>query len=175
MSGDPALVWLDLETTGLDPELDRILEIGVIVTDEDLATLSVHRRVLAIDAIGAERLAANDFVREMHLRSGLIAECELSTLTLGQATAELIEILPRDLPMAGATVGFDRSFLRAHARPLHDVFHYRNFDVSTFRVALQMWGFDVPPKSEAHRAIPDLHESIALAKRMRNLLLAVAR
>ena len=31
------LCWLDLESTGLDPKLERILEIGFIITDDLLA------------------------------------------------------------------------------------------------------------------------------------------
>lgn len=34
------LVWLDLEMTGLDPDHDRILEIAIVVTDNDLNVLA---------------------------------------------------------------------------------------------------------------------------------------
>jgi len=34
------LVWLDLEMTGLDPDRDRILEIAMVVTDNDLNVLA---------------------------------------------------------------------------------------------------------------------------------------
>ena len=34
------LVWVDLETTGLDPATDLILEVAVVVTDPDLEVLA---------------------------------------------------------------------------------------------------------------------------------------
>ncbi len=30
------LAWIDLETTGLDPDVHDILEIGIIITDREL-------------------------------------------------------------------------------------------------------------------------------------------
>ena len=34
------LIWIDLEMTGLDPEIDRIIEIATIVTDPELNILA---------------------------------------------------------------------------------------------------------------------------------------
>ncbi|KAJ1975765.1 hypothetical protein H4R34_004221, partial [Dimargaris verticillata] len=34
--GEPYLVWIDCEMTGLNPDKDKIIEIAVIVTDNDL-------------------------------------------------------------------------------------------------------------------------------------------
>jgi len=34
------LVWIDLEMTGLDPELEVIIEIATLVTDYDLNVLA---------------------------------------------------------------------------------------------------------------------------------------
>ena len=36
MSYSENLVWMDLEMTGLNPEVDRIIEIATIVTDSSL-------------------------------------------------------------------------------------------------------------------------------------------
>jgi oligoribonuclease len=33
---DKPIVWIDLEMTGLDPEKETILEVGIVVTDSDL-------------------------------------------------------------------------------------------------------------------------------------------
>ena len=35
-----ALVWMDLEMTGLEPEKDRIIEMATIITDGDLRTIA---------------------------------------------------------------------------------------------------------------------------------------
>jgi oligoribonuclease len=44
---DQNLIWLDCEMTGLDPEVDRLIEIAVIVTGADL-TPRVEGPVLVI-------------------------------------------------------------------------------------------------------------------------------
>jgi oligoribonuclease len=41
------LAWLDMEMTGLDPDRDRIIEIAIVVTDSQLATVA-EAPVLAI-------------------------------------------------------------------------------------------------------------------------------
>lgn len=33
---DKPIVWIDLEMSGLDPEKEHILEVGIVVTDSDL-------------------------------------------------------------------------------------------------------------------------------------------
>ena len=34
------LIWLDMEMTGLDPQNDRIIEVAMVVTDNDLNVLA---------------------------------------------------------------------------------------------------------------------------------------
>src|SRR5690606_6725166 len=34
------LVWVDMEMTGLNPAVDRIIEIAIVITDSDLAVLT---------------------------------------------------------------------------------------------------------------------------------------
>lgn len=77
------MVWVDEETTGLNPDTDRILELGVIITDYDLNILN-ERKWYIKDVGWEEALEANPFVKEMHDKSGLTAELlslpELRTL-----------------------------------------------------------------------------------------------
>ena len=35
-----AIVWMDMEMSGLDPETDRILEVAVLVTDGELNVIA---------------------------------------------------------------------------------------------------------------------------------------
>lgn len=74
------LVFLDLETTGLDPKGDRILEIAILVTRSDLSTPTPPREGLP-NSFGAhivsdkhpEDLIPDEYVRKMHEESGLLA------------------------------------------------------------------------------------------------------
>ena len=67
------LVWIDCEMTGLDLEVDELVEIAVIITDYDLTPvdggLSI---VIKPDASALESMG--EFVRTMHTESGLIEE-----------------------------------------------------------------------------------------------------
>ena len=57
MSRTDALVWMDLEMTGLEPERDVIIEIATIVTDGDLnvlaegPVLAIHQPDVLLDAM----------------------------------------------------------------------------------------------------------------------------
>lgn len=90
MSGP--LVWLDIETTGLNPETDLILEMALFATDGDLkplrSTLSFTIRPESLDLT-----KINPTVIEMHSKSGLFAECLESTNTLEDAHALVEEWL----------------------------------------------------------------------------------
>ena len=52
-----ALVWMDLEMTGLDPEKDRIIEMATIITDGDLRTIAegpvivIHQKQELLDGM----------------------------------------------------------------------------------------------------------------------------
>ncbi len=103
----------------------------------------------------------------MHQASGLVDELVLGT-TIEAAAADASRFIDRSgaagSPMCGASVHFDRALLRRRAPSLHDVFHYRNFDVSSLRMAAELAGLEVPERKRGlHRALPDLEDSIALA------------
>lgn len=157
------LAWIDLETTGLDPDVHDILEIGIIITDRELR--EVARKSWLIYAHGREWSRE---ALDMHQSSGIVDEL-LTGTTIELAAADARRFIDRNgaggSPMCGASVHFDRAFLRRRAMHLHEAFHYRNFDVSTLRMAAELAGLEVPDKKRGiHRALPDLEDSIALAR-----------
>lgn len=171
------LVWIDLETTGLDPQHDEILEAGFIITDGRLNETARRSWVLPCSRSFMER-RCDDVVRAMHTASGLWEEsagwhdrlCSMSRHEEYDRIRDEVRAFiepSAGSPMCGANVSFDRSFCRdAYGTPILgvDLFHYRNLDVSTLRLTGQMLGFTLPPKREVHRALPDLEDSIALMK-----------
>lgn len=68
------LIWLDLETTGLDPRAGSILEIAMIATDDNFEQIGVPfvSIVRPIHLRGWEVM--DDYVREMHTKSALAYE-----------------------------------------------------------------------------------------------------
>lgn len=74
---------------------------------------------------------------------------------------------PRSVVLAGSTVAFDQSFLRVHMPGLAELLSHRCFDVSTLKMADRAWADQPFKKAEAHRAMPDILESLKHAKEIR--------
>ena len=165
---DQNLVWLDCEMTGLDPEIDRLIEIAVIVTGPSLEP-RIEGPVLVIHQSDEQLDAMDAWNKGTHGRSGLIDKVKASTVTEAQAERELLDFLARyvpknSAPMCGNSIGQDRRFLVKYMPKLEAFFHYRNLDVSTLKELAKRWN---PPvyssfrKQQKHTALADVQESIA--------------
>ena len=164
---DQNLVWLDCEMSGLDPEVERLLEIAVVITGPNLEP-RVEGPVLVIHQSDAVLDAMDAWNKGTHGRSGLIDKVKASTLTEAQAEAELLEFIARYVPngkspMCGNTIGQDRRFLVKYMPKLEAYLHYRNLDVSTLKELAKRWRPEVYAsfkKRQLHTALADVHESI---------------
>ncbi|MBA2963857.1 MULTISPECIES: oligoribonuclease [Ramlibacter] len=164
---DQNLVWLDCEMTGLDPEVDRIIEIAVVVTGPDLQP-RVEGPVFAIHQSDAQLDKMDAWNKGTHGRSGLIDRVKASTVTEAEAEQALLAFVaayvPRNgSPLCGNTIGQDRRFLVKYMPRLEAFFHYRNLDVSTLKELAKRWRPEVYGsfrKRQAHTALADVHESI---------------
>lgn len=169
MSLSQPLVWIDLEMTGLDPDADVIVEIATIVTDGALERVEQGPDLV----IGAPETALDgmaDVVRRMHTASGLLDEIRRTDRDVAMAEAATLEFVrthvpdPSNAPLAGNSVHADRMFLRRHMPELEAHLHYRNVDVSTLKELARRWRpqllDDAPAKSDRHRALDDIRESI---------------
>ena len=161
---------MDLEMTGLDPERHHIVEIATLITDDNLQVIATGPD-LVVSASPEQLATMDDFVRDMHTRSGLLARIEASTTSLeeaGRATLEFLQVhIPtkRSEPLAGNSIGTDRRFLAAQLPEIEEWLHYRSVDVSTLKELCRRWYPGVlsaaPTKQGAHRAMDDIVESVA--------------
>jgi oligoribonuclease len=182
---DPALdrlVWLDLEMTGLDLRRHVIVEIAALVTDAELRPLDDGIDLVVRPPAGALE-EMDDFVRQMHTKSGLLAAFDTATLDLAAAGTRVLEyvqssVAPQTAPLCGNSIGVDRRFLDAQLPELDAYLHYRSIDVSTLKELCRRWYPDVyrrrPRKAETHRALADIQESIAELAFYRNELMGRA-
>jgi len=177
MNANNELVWIDCEMTGLDLANDALVEVAVLVTDAELNVLGDG--VDVIIATRKEKLdAMGDFVREMHTKSGLIDEIRASKLTMADAEAIIMDYVKQYVheagkaPLAGNTIGTDRTFLARDMPVLEGYMHYRNVDVSTIKELARRWYprtfHAAPEKAGNHRALADIKESIRELKYYRS-------
>ncbi|TDQ03567.1 MULTISPECIES: oligoribonuclease [unclassified Leifsonia] len=162
------LVWIDCEMTGLDLEVDELVEIAVVITDFELNVLDPGLSiVIRPDDSALENMG--DFVRQMHTTSGLIEEIP-NGKSLAEAEYEVLEYVlkfaptARTAPLAGNTIGTDRMFIAKYMPRLDNHLHYRNVDVSSIKELARRWFpriyFNAPEKNGGHRALADILESI---------------
>lgn len=164
---DQNLVWLDCEMTGLDPEVERLIEIAVVVTGPNLESRT-EGPVLVIHQSNEQLDRMDAWNKGTHGRSGLIDKVRASTLSEADAEEQLIAFLgnyvPRNTsPMCGNSIGQDRRFLVKYMPRLEAFFHYRNLDVSTLKELAKRWKPDVYnafKKQQSHTALADVYESI---------------
>jgi len=176
---DHNLVWVDMEMTGLIPEVDRVIEIATIVTDSHLSVLA-EGPVIAIKQPDAALEAMDEWNTRTHSASGLVERVRLSAVSEQMASDMtlnfLTEWVPEGMsPMCGNSICQDRRFMARHMPDLEKYFHYRNLDVSTLKILAQRWRPDLPdlPKHGAHQALADIRESIEELRHYRTHFLRV--
>lgn len=168
MPQDPnALIWIDLEMTGLDTDNDRIIEMATIVTDSQLQIIA-EGPVLAVHQSNELLDGMDEWNTKTHGKTGLTERVKASTLSESEAEQQTIEFLEQFIskgksPMCGNSICQDRRFLARTMPTLEAFFHYRNLDVSSFKEIAKRWkpeilaGFN---KKNTHKALDDIHESI---------------
>tara|TARA_B100000700_G_scaffold315454_1_gene403543 strand:- start:13989 stop:14513 length:525 start_codon:yes stop_codon:yes gene_type:complete len=160
---------MDLEMTGLEPARHVIVEIATIITDDQLEIVA-EGPDLVIHADEVQLSEMDDFVTDMHTKSGLLEQIRLSSTHLEEATQLTLDFImehvkkPRSVPLCGNSIGTDRRFLDAYMPEIENFLHYRSIDVSTAKELARRWNpavlKGVPQKETSHRALDDIRESI---------------
>ena len=176
---DQNLVWVDMEMTGLIPEVNRVIEIATIVTDSHLDVLA-EGPVIAIKQPDAALEAMDEWNTRTHSASGLVERVRLSTVSEQMASDMTLDFLREWVtegmsPMCGNSICQDRRFMARHMPALEKYFQYRNLDVSTLKILAQRWRPDLPdlPKQGAHQALADIRDSIEELRHYRTHFLRV--
>lgn len=175
MSPADHLIWIDLEMTGLEPLRDRILEIAILITDNDLNEIAVGPN-LAIHQADDILDQMDDWNQSHHGQSGLIQRVKASTINEAEAERQTLAFLqhyvkPSSSPMCGNSICQDRRFLHRYMPRLEAHFHYRNLDVSTIKELTRRWAptvFSGLKKNNNHLALDDVRESIKELKYYRD-------
>ena len=171
---DGKLVWIDLEMTGLDADVDVILEIATLVTDGALRIIAEGPE-LAIHHDATVLARMDDWNVRHHTASGLLERVRRSEASVVEAEAVTLAFVAQHVraggsPLCGNTVWQDRRFLMRHMPTLNEYLHYRIIDVSTVKELARRWRPESVAgiqKTGSHRAMADIRESVAELKHYR--------
>jgi len=162
-----ALVWLDMEMTGLDPDRDRVIELAMVITNSNLE-LVAESAVWVLHQSDAVLDAMDEWNKKTHGKSGLVEKVKSSVLDEATVEAQAIDFLKRYVPagkspLCGNSICQDRRFMARYLPKLEAYFHYRNLDVSTLKELCRRWSPDIAKgvkKGGRHEALADIYESI---------------
>lgn len=170
------IVWVDLETTGLNPQLDPIIEVGLLLTDRSSMLRSLYYNSWVVKPESwPPAHPIHERVREMHDQNGLWAEVEqgLPIRTVEGLVCQLIhkhaDIDQGQVILGGSGVAaFDRPVIRHQMPKLDAMLTYWSYDVGVVRRFLQLAGVGIPettrPEQDEHRALPDIVAAVRQAR-----------
>lgn len=154
-------LWVDLETTGLDPDIHTITEIAMIVTkgpETGFGEIDRYESVIAVPGSVPWSLPALRMAEE----SGLFEELEAGKGSpMERVVVEAVRmILKYDRPiLASRNTSFERSFLKKYLLPLEELLHYREFDVTPLRL-IDPLPFTNNDPGTPHRAMYDIERDL---------------
>lgn len=171
-----AFLGIDLETTGLSPEDDYILEVGWKLLTRSFSSLSSTQSAVVTPTRKVwRRIQQDSLVYDMHEKSGLLKDLEKDTLPLEDIEDLIINKMVEaekvwwnspekgvNWHLIGSSVHFDKVFIDKHMPLLSEKLHYRILDVSSIELFMQGIGMPVERRENPgkHRAMSDLHYSL---------------
>lgn len=154
--------------TGLDPIEDRILEVGVVVTDWDFNEIATFEAVKKVgpNLMKQRMTVAGEFwSANPEARDGLIAQ-NLSGKNGRTVENDLLAFMDEHFGadervlLAGNSIHQDRKFIANEWHRVDARLHYRMLDVSAWKVVFEGKYRKKFAKPEAHRALADIRGSI---------------
>jgi oligoribonuclease len=164
------LLWIDLEMTGLDPENDRILEIGAIATNFDFQEIARYEAVIKVDTnLMKRRMTGKFWEQNASVRDQLTKQNTEKGQSSKTVENDLLQFLDdhfdakNPIYLAGNSIHQDQKFIEREWPRLNKRLHYRQLDVSAWKIIMENRGV-VFAKPELHRAMADIEGSIAELK-----------
>lgn len=176
---EPIVVFLDIETTGLNPNKDRVLEVAARAfrSDTFVEVNAPFSAVVPLETQEIKDLALDPVVLKMHTDSGLLGACLLegckpglngACFQLGRWLSQARYSATNDfagwngrMTLAGSSVHFDASFLKDTVAVY---FSHRYLDLSAAKLFCGSLRIDLPAEDDSpstHRALADVNRDVA--------------
>ena len=156
------ILWLDMEMTGLDVDQEVIIEVAAIITDIDLNEIDTYHSVVKQPSHYIENM--DEWNQTHHEASGLIAKIPNGKHP-DVVENDLIEFTDKHFKgekavLGGNTIGQDRLFINRYFKKFSEMLHYRNLDVTSWKLMFNHKFNKTFEKETNHRALDDIRESI---------------
>ena len=161
------LLWVDLEMTGLDVKIDKIIEVAAIVTDFEFKTIATYQSyVHQPEELTHSRMDVGSFWPNYPANRNEFYKQLPSAPSVQSVESELITFVReqfKDEPaiLAGNSIHNDRKFMDVEWPDLNKLLHYRMLDVSSIKILMQGQKRGEYTKKDVHRAMNDIEASIA--------------
>lgn len=182
-AGPEPLIWLDMEMTGLEPDVCVPLQVAIVVTTKDLEEVAAQEWTIWQPESRLETMSP--FVRRMHTENGLLEQVRSSRNSVLDVERQMIAMLlahcrpptaegkPGEGVLAGNSIHQDRRFLEVYFPVFSGLLNYRMVDVSTLKELVRRW---LGPEgsfskgASQHTALSDARESVAELRHYRKIL-----
>lgn len=161
-------MWLDMEMTGLEPDVDRVLEVAAIATDWNFTEIAnIQSGVWQDTEEITPLLEANPFYVRFPNNKKALLELTANSPLESEVETKLVEFvtancdITRPVLLAGNSIHQDRRFIRHYYPRLDALLHYRMLDVSAWKVVFEGKFGKRYVKKDIHRALDDVRESIS--------------
>ena len=171
--------WLDVETTGVDANNDRLLQVSCLVTDLELNLLDEEGFTAEVfyneEEVRFLKDSSIPYVVNMHNVTGLWDKLPQGK-PLEQVDKDLAAYLgqfhgPKEGYLGGNSITLDRNFINANLFKTAEMLHYRSIDVSSFAILADAWYNGLQfEKRYSHDAKDDIKESLEQLKFFRHTL-----
>lgn len=180
---DRVLLWADVETGGLTPNIkgpEYLLEIALIPTNatgkEVLAEPTEYVMHFPQDEVEWMKEKVDPVVLDMHEESGLwtrVSDPHYGFPTYKELDEALLEYIsefaprPREARLAGSNVGFDLNFVEVFLPSFYSHLHYQSLDVSSLYFVAETYGIDIDDRisQSKHNAMSDIARSLETYRR----------
>jgi oligoribonuclease len=188
------VVWLDIETTGLDENNHSLLCVGAVKFDDNWANekkfyqivfhpdpekllwsptaLDMHRKTGLYDQIKGpitDEMKLTDLIMDMPIKEGGVVDIHDLDMNLCRWVCPVRDLAAGRFPkliLAGNSIHFDRKYIKKYLPRFEEMLHYRMIDVSGMYEAFKVFGgIQFDKPQYDHRALNDAYSSIELLKK----------